>query len=88
MLKENLEAVKNNIAQACKKAGRNVDDVTLIAVSKTKPVEMLREVYDTGIRQFGENKVQEMCDNMLTTKMKKREILLVTYLTLQAVELA
>ena len=52
MLKENLEAVKNNIAQACKKAGRNVDDVTLIAVSKTKPVEMLREVYDTGIRQF------------------------------------
>ena len=64
MLKENLEAVKNNIAQACKKAGRNVDDVTLIAVSKTKPVEMLREVYDTGIRQFGENKVQEMCDKM------------------------
>ena len=64
MLKENLEAVKNNIAQACKKAGRNVDEVTLIAVSKTKPVEMLREVYDTGIRQFGENKVQEMCDKM------------------------
>ena len=64
MLKENLEAVKNNIAQACKNAGRNVDEVTLIAVSKTKPVEMLREVYDTGIRQFGENKVQEMCDKM------------------------
>lgn len=43
---------------------------------------------------FGGHKVrnlgsqQEMCDNMLTTKMKKREILLVTYLTLQAVELA
>ena len=36
--------------------------MTLIAVSKTKPVEMLREVYDTGIRQFGENKVQELVD--------------------------
>ena len=64
MLKENLETVKKNIEQACKNAGRNVDEVTLIAVSKTKPVEMLREVYDAGIRQFGENKVQEMCDKM------------------------
>ena len=38
--------------------------MTLIAVSKTKPVEMLEEVYDTGIRNFGENKVQEMCEKM------------------------
>ena len=62
MLKENLEAVKNNIAQACKKAGRNVDDVTLIAVSKTKPLSMIQEVYDFNIRNFGENKVQEIMD--------------------------
>ena len=63
-LKENHEAVKNNIAQACKKAGRNVDEVTLIAVSKTKPVEMLQEVYNEGIRDFGENYVQELADKI------------------------
>ena len=64
MLKENLINVENNIMKACEKAGRNRSEVTLIAVSKTKPVEMLREVYDEGIRYFGENKVQEMCDKM------------------------
>ena len=64
MLKENLAKVEENIQAACDRAGRKREEVTLIAVSKTKPVEMLREVYDTGIRQFGENKVQEMCDKM------------------------
>lgn len=64
MLKENLINVENNIMKACEKAGRKRSEVTLIAVSKTKPVEMLQEVYDEGIRYFGENKVQEMCDKM------------------------
>ena len=64
MLKENLINVESNIMKACEKAGRNRSEVTLIAVSKTKPVEMLQEVYDEGIRYFGENKVQEMCDKM------------------------
>ena len=62
MLKENLAKVQNNIAEACKKANRDVNEVTLIAVSKTKPVEMLQEIYDAGMRTFGENKVQEMMD--------------------------
>lgn len=62
MLKENLKQVEENICSACKRAGRSRDEVTLIAVSKTKPVEMLKEVYDQGIRVFGENKVQEMMD--------------------------
>lgn len=61
MLKENLQQVEENIKKACEKAGRNRDEVTLIAVSKTKPIEMLQEVYDEGIRHFGENKVQELC---------------------------
>lgn len=61
MLKENLAQVEQNIAEACKRAGRARDEVTLIAVSKTKPVEMLQEIYDAGIRCFGENKVQELC---------------------------
>lgn len=64
MLKENLQSVEENIKKACEKAGRKREDVTLIAVSKTKPVEMLQEIYDQNIRNFGENKVQEMCDKM------------------------
>lgn len=60
MLKENLKEVEKNISQACEKAGRNREDVTLIAVSKTKPVPMLQEIYEEGIRDFGENKVQEL----------------------------
>lgn len=64
MLKENLQSVEENIKKACEKAGRKREDITLIAVSKTKPVEMLQEIYDQNIRNFGENKVQEMCDKM------------------------
>ena len=60
MLKENLKEVEKNILQACEKAGRNREDITLIAVSKTKPVSMLLEIYEEGIRDFGENKVQEL----------------------------
>ena len=64
MLKDNLQIVEERIQAACIRAGRKREDVTLIAVSKTKPVEMLQEVYDEGIRNFGENKVQELCDKM------------------------
>ena len=64
MLKENLANVEKNIEQACKNAGRSRDEVTLIAVSKPKPVEMLQEIYDENIRDFGENKVQELCSKM------------------------
>ena len=62
MIKENLQEIEKNILKACEKAGRKREEVTLIAVSKTKPVSMVEEVYETGIRDFGENKVQEMCD--------------------------
>ena len=62
MLKDNLQQVEENIAHACKNAGRDRKEVTLIAVSKTKPIEMLQEIYDEGIRVFGENKVQELTD--------------------------
>ena len=62
MLKENLEEVEEKIAKACERAGRAREEVTLIAVSKTKQVEMLQEIYDEGIRDFGENKVQELTE--------------------------
>lgn len=64
MLKENLAEVQSRVEQACKRAGREVAEVTLIAVSKTKPVTDLQEIYNAGVRDFGENKVQEMCDKM------------------------
>ena len=57
MLKENLAKVEENIQAACDRAGRKREEVTLIAVSKTKPVEMLQEAYDLGVRVNGENKV-------------------------------
>lgn len=63
-LQENLQQVEANICKACENAGRKRSDVTLIAVSKTKPIEMLQTVYDLGPRDFGENKVQEMCGKM------------------------
>lgn len=62
MVTENIKSVQDKIKEACNKSNRDPDEVTLIAVSKTKPVEMLKEAYDTGIRYFGENKVQEIMD--------------------------
>ena len=62
MLADKLNLVKKNIEEACDTAGRSPKEVTLIAVSKTKPVEMLKEAYDAGARVFGENKVQEIVD--------------------------
>ncbi len=62
MVKENLLQVQENIRKACEKSGRNPKEVTLIAVSKTKPVPMLKEAYEAGNREFGENKVQEIMD--------------------------
>lgn len=64
MLKESLEQVRQNIRNACERAGRDPSEVTLIAVSKTKPNEMLQEAYDAGVRVFGENKVQELVGKM------------------------
>ncbi len=58
---ENIERVRERVAAAAKRVGRDPKEVTLIAVSKTKPVEMLSAAYMAGERQFGENKVQELC---------------------------
>lgn len=66
MLKENLNEVYANIEKACKEVGRDCKEVTLIAVSKTKPNDMLQEIYDYGVRYFGENYVQELSEKMET----------------------
>ncbi len=60
IVSDNLKAVEEKIQKACDRAGRDRSEVTLIAVSKTKPVDMLLEAYNDGIRTFGENKVQEL----------------------------
>lgn len=62
MIQENLVRVREKMDEACDRRGRSRRDVALIAVSKTKPVEMLEEAYRCGIRDFGENKVQELCE--------------------------
>jgi len=62
MIVENIEHVRENIEMACEKAGRSVDEVTLIAVSKTKPYTDIEEALKSGTLDYGENKVQEMCE--------------------------
>lgn len=62
MIRGNLVSVQKNIEESCERAGRNAEDVRLIAVSKTKPVGALKEAYEAGCRDFGENKVQELTE--------------------------
>ena len=62
MISEALKTVNDNIRDACMRAGRNSDEVHLIAVSKFKPVEDISEAYNAGQREFGENHVKEMLD--------------------------
>ena len=61
-IRDHLNEVRENIQKACEKAGRSPQEVTLIAVSKTKPLFMLEEAYEAGARDFGENKVQEILE--------------------------
>ena len=55
-----LKKVEEKIEKACERSGRSRSDVTLIAVSKTKPIEMMQEAMQAGVSIFGENKVQEI----------------------------
>ena len=60
MVKENLKNIRDEMNNACERSNRNLDDITLIAVSKTKPNELIMEAYESVVRDFGENKVQEL----------------------------
>jgi PLP dependent protein len=59
VLKENISHVRDTIERAARSAGRDPADIILVAVSKTKPLAMVKMAYDLGITNFGENKVQE-----------------------------
>jgi pyridoxal phosphate enzyme (YggS family) len=60
----NIAHVRERIAAAAVRGGREIDEITLVAVSKTKPLELIRLAYQAGIRDFGENRVQEALDKM------------------------
>ncbi|MDO4961399.1 MAG: YggS family pyridoxal phosphate-dependent enzyme [Eubacteriales bacterium] len=62
MIRDNLEEIRKNIAEACGRVGRNPVEVVLLAVSKTKPLDMIKEAVDAGQRSFGENYVQEIVE--------------------------
>jgi pyridoxal phosphate enzyme (YggS family) len=59
---ENVARVRERIAATAQRAGRNPEEITLMGVSKTFPVERIREAYAAGLRVFGENRVQEFAD--------------------------
>lgn len=63
-IKDNLAEVEQQIKQACNLAKRSQHDITLVAVSKTKPKEMIEQAYLAGQREFGENYVQEAVDKI------------------------
>ena len=64
MIYDNLGQVQRKIKEACERSGRSAGEVTLISVSKTKPLQMLKEAYEAGARDFGENKVQELTEKI------------------------
>ena len=67
---ENLQRVNDAIATAASKSGRTVDDVELIAVTKTHPAETIREAIEAGQKLFGESKLQEATTKLEALKTK------------------
>ncbi|MBE5960282.1 MAG: YggS family pyridoxal phosphate-dependent enzyme [Lachnospiraceae bacterium] len=72
MIKENLKDVEKRIEDACLRSGRKREEVTLIAVSKTKPLAMIEEAIEAGLTEFGENKVQELTEKIPAVKEEIR----------------
>lgn len=66
---ESIKQVNDNIKKACKKANRSFDEITLLAVSKTKPNSDIIEAYNNGLVYFGENKVQELTQKINTINL-------------------
>ncbi len=73
---ENYEYVKERIASACARAGRDVDEIRLLAATKTVPVEVINHAVKSGIKLIGENRVQEFCDkfDMLDKSAERHHI--------------
>jgi len=64
-LRENIARAEERISAACRRSGRRREDVRLVAVSKTHPPELIRAAFEAGLRDFGENRVQEAMSKRL-----------------------
>ncbi|MEG8947627.1 YggS family pyridoxal phosphate-dependent enzyme [Rosettibacter firmus] len=62
MIVDNLKRLEEQISKKCELAGRRRTEITLIAVTKTQPIEIIKQVIDTGLKDLGENKAQELRD--------------------------
>lgn len=62
MIRTNIQNIEENIKDACMRVGRDYNEITLIAVSKTQTLSKMKEVVNNGVNIFGENKVQELVD--------------------------
>ena len=80
MIKDNLISVQRRIDSALKKSGRKSDSCTLIGVTKTKPLSLIREAFDLGLRDFGENYVEEF-----VSKYREYKPVSYTHLTLPTI---
>ena len=61
---DNYLKILDNVHRLCRESGRDESECTLVAVSKTKPVDLIMDAYDAGCRDFGENYVQELVDKI------------------------
>lgn len=77
---ENIERVRERIAQAAQKAGRNPEDITLMAVTKTMPAEAITAAFNCGITLFGENRVQELVEKWPMLDMTGRSAHIIGHL--------
>jgi len=62
LIKDNYLSIRSEIDKVAIECGRKPEDITLIAVSKTKPLSDIEELIEIGVTEYGENKVQELCD--------------------------
>jgi pyridoxal phosphate enzyme, YggS family len=79
-LEENLKAIRSNIADAAVKSGRRPQDITLLAATKTVPVEVINHGIALGINHIGENKVQELCEKYDAYSLSRCELQFIGHL--------
>jgi PLP dependent protein len=77
---ENIEKVRAKIRQAAEKSGRNAQDITLMAVTKTMPAQAVTAAFDSGVTLFGENRVQELLDKLPQLDMTGRSAHIIGHL--------
>ncbi len=79
-LEENLKVIRNEIAEAAVRSGRNPQDITLLAATKTVPVEVINHGISLGIDHIGENKVQELCEKYSSYDLERCELQFIGHL--------